>query len=436
MHTTRIAAGLSVLGAFAPALATTPDEVRALVAEMLDDAASRSSLIEGGPAAGHDGKNFFLGDAAGAFRLTLRGQIQFRYFVSLRDESDGNNDGVTQRDVETGFQTRRTKLDMQGHVFSPDLTFRVQGAHSRSTGDLILEDAYVQHRFSKQWSVTLGQFKAPFTREELYGSTVLTSVEHTSVNEVFTVEYVQGVQVLWTGEDARVFGSFNDGAASRNSDLGTLRRAPASGILAGANRGESDFGVTARAEFKHGADWSRFRDNSSTEGSEPAWLLGIAGHVEGGDNADPSFAGGRYLEARAAIDAGYEGDGWNALLWGVYSWIDVHDTPAAGDIRRDDFGLVAQVAAYIPGTQWEPFVQHAVLFPDADRTGGGGTRATNALTLGTNYYMHGHAAKFTADVVWRIDDQDVLLGRSTSSGYLGDDDPGEVTLRFQWQLLF
>ena len=53
-----------------------------------------------------------------------------------------------------------------------------------------------------------------------------------------------------------------------------------------------------------------------------------------------------------------------------------------------------------------------------------------------NYYWSGHAAKFTADVQYFIDDVNALSLPSTAIGYLGDTDDGEVAIRFQFQLLF
>jgi len=62
------------------------DEVRALVAEMLADADTRSSLLMSGGNAGHDGK-FFLADTDGNFRLNVGGQVQFRYIANFGDSN-------------------------------------------------------------------------------------------------------------------------------------------------------------------------------------------------------------------------------------------------------------------------------------------------------------------------------------------------------------
>ena len=96
---------------------------------------------------------------------------------------------------------------------------------------------------------------------------------------------------------------------------------------------------------------------------------------------------------------------------------------------------MAQVGIRIPNSDWEAFVRHDILFPDdGDRRTSNDNFST--ITFGANYYMHGHAAKFTADLAWFLDDMNELSGPNTGIGYFHDDDDNEVTIRFQFQLLF
>ena len=413
----------------APA-AREPD-VRALVAQALQE---QSPTDQPAPrTAGHDSKGSFIADQEGNFRLSLRSQIQFRWMASLRDEGDVDLNGSEEDDFEAGFQTRRTKLIAEGHAFDPSLTFKLQGAVSRINGDMILEDAFWAYAWDNGWAITVGQFKLPFWREELIGSTSQLAVEQSIVSEAFNSDYSQGVQGSWTGESVRAFLAFSDGLQARNSDFSSPRRYTPQGLPLATLLGESDYAVTGRVEFKHGDGWSRFRDYTSEEEAPIALLLGASAHVEGGERRRDAAAS--YIVASWAADAQLEGDGWTLSLAGVGSHTDLNARDGLRD-SLDDFGVVSHAGVRIPGTAFEPFLQYAVLLPDPDRTGGGGVRAFNALTIGFNYYLYGHAAKFTADMVWRPDDQSVLFGPRTSGGHLGDDDPHELTLRLQWQLLF
>lgn len=129
-------------GSAAADVAQSSDEIRALVADMMADANTRSSLLQSGGNAGHDGK-FFLADNGGNFRLNVGGQVQFRYIANFGDENNANDDD----DFTGGFQNRRTKLSFSGHVVSSDIFYKVNGAFNRSGGDFSLEDAYVGYKF-------------------------------------------------------------------------------------------------------------------------------------------------------------------------------------------------------------------------------------------------------------------------------------------------
>jgi hypothetical protein len=163
-------------------------------------------------------------------------------------------------------------------------------------------------------------------------------------------------------------------------------------------------------------------------------MLGVAGHVEGGDENSSTFTRGEYRSSSWTADLSIEGNGWNALLAAAGAYADFRDS-LVGDDANDDYGLLAQGGFIIGDTDWEPFVRYAGLFTDDDRSPGDDD-VFSSITLGVNYYMFGHASKFTFDVVWYLDETDPLVTSRIGQGQLGDDDEGEITLRFQWQLLF
>lgn len=412
-----------------------PDAVRGLVAEMMADAQTRTSLLADASPAGHNGKNFFLQSADGRFKLVVRGQVQFRYYLNFRDRNDHNNDGRSEDDFESGFQTRRTKVFFEGHVWDPALTYRVNGTFSRSTGDFLLEDAWASYKWENGVSILWGQFKPPFLREEYLSSTTQLAVERTFVNDTFTIGRTQGVQIGWQADEFKATAAFTDGAGATNSEFFSARRTTASGLLNRSGQGESDYALTGRVEWKPAGKWSQFSDFTSPAGSEFALMLGAAGHVEGGDGSSSAFSGGTYVYASWTADLSVEGDGWNLYAAAVGGHSDFHDT-AAGDVSNDDYGFFVQGGFMIPDTQLEPFARHEVLFADPDRTGAEGYDAYNALTVGCNWYLYGHAAKFTVDTVWRMNEADPFATGRSAFGILGDDNPGEVVVRIQWQLLF
>lgn len=436
------------------------DEVRALVSEMSADAETRSSLLQSGGTSGHDGRHFFLGSADGNFRLELSGQLQFRYYLNFRDDGDGNNSGgPTEDDFESGFQTRRTRLFFEGHAFDPNLFYRMSASFYDETtganggdGDLKLEDAFAGYRWDNGFSMMWGQFKLPFLREELVTEAYQLAADHSLTNDTFTLYRGQGVQLGYESEDFRLAMAFSDGANSDNSQFGSQRTASRTGYLTG---GESDYSFTGRGEIKFAGNWDQFQDFTSMAGSDFAIMLGLAAHLEGGDSSSAvgsppggavPFVAGDYNFYGWTADLSIEGDGWNFYIAGVGAYSDYNnadvnaDGVSDGDVNFGDYGVVFQGGIFIPDTDWEFFGRYDGQFPDSDERGLGDDQDNfNSVTFGVNYYMYGHASKFTADVVWYIDsiDNNALAGNPNPGiGYLTDDDDNELAFRLQWQLLF
>ena len=237
------------------------DQVRAVVADMLADAETRSSLLQGGGHAGWD-NGFFIESGDGAFKLNVSGQMQFQWVANSNDGDD---------DFDHDFVNRRTKLNFSGSVYD-DWGFKVNGAFDRDGGDFELEDAYITNQINDDVKVTFGQFKSPFLAEELNSSTRLLGAERSYTNEWFTLGRTQGVMFSGGDESFRWMASFNDGSAVSsmglngdfsNSDLYT---------------DNTDFAITARGEFLWGeeAEWGQFKDMSGASGTAYAGRLGAA----------------------------------------------------------------------------------------------------------------------------------------------------------------
>jgi hypothetical protein len=414
-------------GPGAPALAqqASPDEVRAIVAEMLAGAESRSSLLAAG-GAGHDGK-FYLANADGSFRLNVGGQLQFRYDMDFRDASNTSG-AVPEDDFVSGFQTRRTKLSFDGNIINSNWTYRVMGNFSKSDGTLGLQDAYVQYNFGNGWKATWGQFKIPWLHEELVGDRYQLAAERSHINFLFSQDWSQGAQAGYEQDDWNVKFAFSDGLRSLNTDF----TAPESTGFVVA--GEADYAFTGRFEYKFKGDWKQFEDFTSPRGSPFAAMVGGALHLQ----QSPNSGLGTDVDRRTfgyTIDASVEGDGWNAF--GAFIGRNEEFRSGAGSATFDDFGLVLQGGLRVLA-ETEVFARWEGLFPDNDY--GLSEDVYSWLTFGVNQYYAGHAAKATVDMVIALTQTGDLatIGAipETGSGILGDDSSGEVTLRVQFQLLF
>jgi len=424
---------------------TSQDEIRAIVSEMMADANTRSSLLQSGGNAGHDGM-FFLADSEGNFRLNVTGQVQFRYIGNVGNANNLTDGG----DYTGGFQTTRTKLEFTGNAVLPNLIYRIQGNFA-PTGGFALQDAYVGYAFDNGLTFLWGQFKAPLHREELVDSKYQLAVDRSFANSLFSPTRTQGVAMNYRNDDINFTTGFTDGANALNTDFTSDSQVYA-GIPtpASVGGGEADWAFTARLEWKLAGEWGAFKDFTSMAGSEFAAMLGVAAHYEGNSTL-PGFGVGTTADVKVAAytaDLSLEGDGWNffTAFMGFSSdyegLVDIDGDAAADNVSFTDLAVIVQGGVFIPDTDWEFFGRWDGIFLDNDRPGGDNF---NTVTFGLNWYWAGHAAKFTLETQVFLDESlgvnGVPLaaaagGLNTFKGFVGDDDSGEVVIRAQFQLLF
>lgn len=421
-------AAASLSGAAMAAEPMNSDSVRAIVAEMMADAQGRSSLLQGGATAGHDGR-FFVASPDGSFRLNVGGQIQFRYLINIDDEDDTINED----EFDVGFQTRRTKLDFTGNIINKDWTFRVLSNFDRDGGASILEEAWVGYNFGNGWKARWGQFKLPLLREELVSSSRQLAVERSVVNEVFTQDRSQGIELAYEQEDWNFKFAYSDGLDSENTDFTDQTLRTNTGFVV---RGEADFAFTGRFEYKFAGTWSRFADFTSKQGDDFAALLGLAAHYQQGPNTSQLGDIDRQT-FQFTGDVSLEGDGWNAFaaFIGRYENFNV---AGGDDFEPFDWGFVVQ-GGYRFAPETEIFARYDALILDDDERDLD-EDFYSFITIGLNQYYAGHAAKATVDVLWSLEATDELVGvtgfGNTGLGLSGSSEDNEFVIRLQFQLLF
>lgn len=278
------------------------DEVRALVAEMMSDAQTRSSLLQSGATAGHDGK-FFLASPDGNFRLNIGGQMQFRYYAAFLDS--GNDPTVDE--FNSGFEMRRAKLTFAGNIFDPNMFYEITGAFSQgneaagangtNTGtgaSFRLENAFFGYDWDNGFTARAGQFKLPFLREELVSSKYQLVIDRSVLNEEFNQGYSQGIELSYKKDWFGGYLALSDGFASSNTPFNAT----------GTNL--ADFAITARVEMLLAGDWKQFKEFTSPRGSEFAMMLGVAAHWQ---QAQDKPASNQPQALPYTVDLSLEGDG-------------------------------------------------------------------------------------------------------------------------------
>ncbi|MGP1347567.1 MAG: porin [Phycisphaerales bacterium] len=454
------AMGLAIAAtASANSAALSADEIRAITAQTLADAETRSSLLQAGTA-GYDANNggFYIGSPDGAFRLGITGYTQVRYNLNFGD--DDNNLGD---DFESGFNMPNTVIIFHGQTHE-NIEFKIRGNFGVD-GSFDLEDGFGQVNFDNNTYLRFGQFKAPFLREHLVDDSLQLAVARSITNSIFNQGRSQGVEFGYRGEDFGAALMFSDGFRTANTNFTDQSAAPVVGDgLGGFNpvttgfgyamtgNGTSDFAFTGRVEWKFAGTWDQFDAFSFAPGNDFAGMLGLAAHVEltadgaqgaAFDPAVPPVAAPVAVEGETTLwgwtaDISLGGDGWNAFgaFYGLHARTDVDQVGGAlsSEFDTDDYGFVIQGGIFIPNTDVELFARYDALMAD-DSERGFSEDFISQVTVGGNYYLHGHAAKFTLDLSYFFEDVNPALSSDFTNNYIGGTDD-EVAIRAQFQFAF
>ena len=387
-----VAGALTLLAGTATA---QTDASRATTAAMLADAQTRTSLSDG-QGAGHDEKGFFL--TGGGARLNIGGDIQFRYTYNT-NRSGNNND-------EMGFSLPLVRLRFSGNL-NESIDYMLEADFNRETGRASLKDAYAGWKVADGARLQFGQYKLPFLREYNVSDRYQLAADRSVVSSVFGQGRSQGVQFSYDTGDFRFIGAVSDGFNTANTEF--------------TDPAESDLALTGRVEWLAFGNRSNLTDFTSQRDQDGSLLLGGAFHYQDGDTQDRMYS--------YTGDISWESHGWNAMLSGVG-----RNTESAGS-DFTDYGVALQ-GGYRVTDSIEPFARYDAVFADSSR--GFGSDNFNFITAGVNYYLYGHAAKFTFDAVYSLDNTTGLgtLGNFSNTGLLGSNDEGELAFRAQFQILF
>ena len=408
------------------------EEFKTLIAEVLADADTRASMLQGQSLAGHNGKNFYLTDASNSFLLQVAGQVQIRHIYNNRDDDSATAAQIDED--EGGFQVSRAKLQFSGHVADPRLNYSIMLASDRNTNNVSLEDVTVSYQMYDWLKVEGGRGKLPFLREELTSSSSQLAAERSSLNEFFTTDRGEGLWLhIHNSESDWIKGviAISDGANSGNVGGGN-----------DFDQDRTDFSVTGRADIKVSGDWGQMNDFSAWSGEPTAVFLGSAIHWEVGEAGDNAFVNDPDYLAWT-VDASFENEGLN--LYTAYVGTEVDYQAAAPPNDEQHNGWIVQGGYMVIPDKFEPFARYEYInvagIPDD----------VHILTVGGNWYLNKHAAKITVDLVYAMDALNTInnsvvgasvgLGQNGTSSGLGlrpDDgnEDGQIALRAQLQLLF
>jgi hypothetical protein len=413
--------------------AATAAQVDRAVAAAIEDAKRNDQFlaIEGFTAGHQDG--FKIQSADGTFLMQPSIFAQFRFIANARQDSkNGGSD-----DYQSGFEIRRLKFALDGNLWSKDLTYRFQWNTSRTNGTLVLDEGFAKYHFAgTPWALRVGTFANAWDHETENSSKKLLAVERSLVQNVLvsgginSENYVQGVELTYdAGGDLRAWINYNDGINSRNTaftDGGA--GAPLLGL------GTPSGAVSGRVTYKFLGDWKDYLDSTALGTKKDLLVVGGGFDYESADNVSVLLHTVDVQYESAAI----KGLALSAAYYGAYR--DFRTVAAGVDDSTYEWGALAQ-ASYLIDPQWEIFARYDFVHLNKNAPSGTGTLGAAAkvtdliheITLGVNYYLKGHAAKFTIDGTYLPNGCPIDLN---GAGILSQpNDKAQFLLRAQFQLL-
>ncbi|MCC6750071.1 MAG: hypothetical protein IT371_20565 [Deltaproteobacteria bacterium] len=127
---------------------------------------------------GYD-RGFFLRDGDERFLLRVNARVQARGEVLKSDLSAGGRPSLA-------FSIHRARLKLSGHFFTPRLTFEFQPDFGR--GFVTLRDFFAEWAFAPWLRLRVGQFKRPFSRQQVTSSGDLQLVDRALTDKAFLCE--------------------------------------------------------------------------------------------------------------------------------------------------------------------------------------------------------------------------------------------------------
>lgn len=395
------------------ALLPPPQSQAEMDAQMLRDADQHSQLFTETPfMTGYNpDKGFVIASDDGNFLLHPFLLLQVRDVTNFRQQNLSDDRSNT----ENGFEIRRMQIGFDGNVFSPDVTYRIFIQTDRSGGDASLFDAWVKYHFpNTPLFVEAGQFKTPFSHEQLIFDRTLMAADRTLVDDNLSLgeAFSQGIMGIYDNNGpVRAKMDFTNGYGINDVNFENTPARP------------DNFGMSARGEYKFFGHWKDYDQFTSLGDKQDLLIAGAGVDWSEGNPTDTIRETGdiQWNHGGLGVYGGYVGKYTcrNTLPGGVF-----------GDTF--DYGPVAQVS-YLCCEHWEPFARFDYLKLDGREFTPASHTNTNVdeFCIGVNYYFYGQNLKLTTDFSYLPNGSPV---DDNGSGVLVNDNHGEEMIRVQAQL--
>ena len=360
--------------------------------------------------------------------LTVNVLLQFRGVVAWADRS---GPGDARDSWESGFEVRRTELELSGWLFQKDVSYTLNWVGPDSHGGLELQKAHLDWGFTEGWRLRVGQFKDRVFHEENVPREYQLAADRSVLNRLLgggASEYVQGVAALHQGQNLSLYIAAHDGAASMNTAF--VDAAPASDVAELTN-----FGISARGEWRIKGNWKDYSDFSARSTVQDMLIVGIgADWTQGRFSYGLAQVSGDRVLATADLACELGESKFSLFAAVLLDWTSFGSASVVD--QRTNWGCLVQAAVML-SNEWEVFARYDLVRFDPDLIDPALSRWVSEITLGINHYLGkdgilGHKAKITFDLGFAPDGVPTALPKL---GFPAASDGSCAYVRLQAQLL-
>jgi hypothetical protein len=348
------------------------------------------------------GKGVTVASANGRYSLQVRARLQVRYDL---DHPNFEDEPLTHV-----FQIRRARIALAGNVFSPHIRHQFQfGFSPRDMSNDIpsdledsirrnpLRDARLEFTRLRDFTIWVGQFKVPFSRQRMISSSNLSILDRSLVNAEFSLDRDIGIEAF-------------------SKDIGGIDKLSYFvGVFMGEGRNafeSRDPGLlyVARFEVRPLGGFDDYTEGDLARSATPGLSIGAAyafqdrAHAARGVGGNPPADGGTTNFHHVTADAMFKWrgislfsgfhlrQGFQRVNGGV---LDADGMPLATVQARSGIGWFGQFGAMLPRIPLEIAGRYGMSRridgdqssqPIADEVGGG-----------LNWYFVGHDLKLQVD---------------------------------------
>jgi phosphate-selective porin OprO and OprP len=310
------------------------------------------------------------------FSLKIKARVQ-PYLVMTR-----TNFG--EKEIKGAFEIRRARLVMEGHLHGPDLLYKVQTDFGK--GNPSLKDFYFDVRLSGSTWLRAGQWKRPFSRQQITSSGKLEMSERSLTDQVFGAGRDIGIAVRNDYEDSTpiewIVGVFNGTGEAAATTVD-----PMTGVVTTTNV-PKEFRPALVARVGLNSDGVKGYSEADLEGGPLRWAA--AASFWGETNFDEDHTSNDKVELDYLIKAqGFSTTG------GFYAMTRQAGLHPLSDQELAYIGLHLQA-----GYMVKPAIAATARFTLIDGRPSD-LVDTKDITIGGSYYGWGHDAKLQGDLRFR-----------------------------------